>query len=131
MELKLNQLEQYERRLAEIIRHAEEERKAIRTLIDGINLRQTVGAGNSMPTLDLRRMSIEKAVGVVIDSNSLESYTSLEMTDYLVENGHWTDRDALRPNVGTALRKLWDDNKLTRDNEGTRKKPAFRYRKPQ
>lgn len=127
MSLKLNDLQEHERKLTQIIEHAEKERSAIITLINGMNLRSGSTDLFEQPRPSL---TIPQAVTNQVAEFGSRGFTVKEVMNGLVHSG-FRDMKAMkniRPSISGELRKKLDSGRLKRKNVGTGNKPIYEYR---
>lgn len=125
MSLLLKDLQEHERKLTEIIEHANKEREAIRTLIKGFDLR---GEG-IRPAQSRPKQTIREAVRQQVKAFGDERFTVNQFMEKLIEVG-FRDRKAmgkLRPAISGELRKLVVAGELERNNIGTDNKAIYEY----
>lgn len=135
MSLHINDLVEYERKLDEIITHAEKEREAIRLLIKGIRMRGLVitpsPAEAVSSTNGVRIPQISQGVVDQIDLLGNHWFTVRIITKILVQLGvgKGKSEQKLRPIVANYLKKHFDNNKVERRNIGSDASPIYEYRK--
>ena len=127
MPLNKKDLIEHERKLTEIIEHANKERDAIRILIEGMSIRD-----DESPLIEPngKRMTIPEAVKKLIREMDDKPFYSLDITEGIVRLGvrsrqEWNN---IRPTVSSLLRDMCDKGILERKDVGTENKKKYRYR---
>jgi len=134
MTLNINDLTEHEKRLNEIIEHAEKEREAIRLLIKGMRLRNSVlASGDEALAHSNGSKAPSIAQGVINQINHFEGkwFTVRVVTGNLIRMGigNLKDEAKLRPVVANYLKKHFDNKVLERRNIGSEASPTYEYRK--
>lgn len=133
MSLKLKDLLEHEKKLKDIIKHAEVELAAISQLIDGFRIRGSYdGSTFSESSVKLEApLTIAEAVKDQIDKFNNRWFTVRQLLDALVNSGFRTEKQIrkIRPNVSGLLSDLTKEGMLIREDIGLPNKPTYRYKK--
>ena len=122
MSLKLKDLQEEEARLIKAREHIESELNAIQTLIEGRQLR---GEGVERSVVDIRSLSVEKAVIAIHRELGNKWVSGAEMMEEIVRRDTNKEGKSLRANIGNAQRKLYKEGKLDRKNAGNEAQPKY------
>lgn len=114
MSLSYEDLKNEEVRLKQIIEHAQEELRAVQILIRGRELREETAVSVSQT---LKGMTVKNAVRTVSSEWSEKKFIAAEVTNELEKRG-FQEQPHLRTNVGNALKELYDDGFLDREDIG-------------
>lgn len=127
MPLSKKDLIEHEKKLTEIIEHANKERDAIRILIEGMSIRDDE---SHLMESNGKRMTIPEAVKKLIREMGDKSFYSLDITEGIVRLGVRSRKDwnNIRPTVSSLLRDMCDKGILERKDVGTENKKKYRYR---
>lgn len=128
--LKLNDLIAHEKRLTEIISHAQKELDAIRLLISGMQMRSEVGGG-SAPVSSDQRTNLPVFIRRLIDNSSTDWHTTKSVMEQVFKEGirDRSKKANIRATVSGYLRKFYDAGLLERRNIGSPESPRYKYRK--
>jgi hypothetical protein len=134
MGLNIKDLTAHEKKLTDIIEHAQKEREAIRLLIAGMRLRaENTGEQETITPApqSAKTPTIRQAIKKIIDDANGDWIMTKEVLDKLFEMGIRNRKQikGLRPTVSTWLRKFYDMGELERENVGDPNSPKFKYRK--
>ena len=127
MPLTIKDLREHEKKLTEIIKHAEEERGAIRLLIKGMELRSN---GDEPDRPISANMTVADAITKGIEYFSPKGFTTNDLVSHLISVGFRksSQRKNFRPNVANRLKELCSKGILQRRNISRGHKPLFKYK---
>ena len=125
MSLKLKDLQEEEARLIKAHEHIESELSAIQTLIEGRRLR---GEGVGQSAVDIRSLSVEKAVIAIHRELGGKWVSGAEMMEDILRRDANKEGKSLRASIGNAQRKLFNEERLERKNIGDEAQPKYLYR---
>ena len=125
MALTLSDLLEEEKRLKEIVTHAESELKAIQTLIIGRNLRKESEQGQLFT--DIKSLSMKKSVLAIHKEHDNKWFNGAEMTEEIKRRDPSKFSKNLRTSAGNAQRDLCTEGTLIREDRGTEKVPNYSY----
>jgi len=109
-------LKNEEANLKQVIEHAQEELRAVQILIRCRELRQET-AVTVLIRQNLKGMTVKNAVRTVSLEWREKKFIAIEVTEELGKRG-FEDQPNLRTNVGNALKELYDDDFLGREDIG-------------
>lgn len=116
MSLTYKDLKNEEANLKQVIEHAQEELRAVQILIRCRELRQET-AVTVLIRQNLKGMTVKNAVRTVSLEWREKKFIAIEVTEELGKRG-FEDQPNLRTNVGNALKELYDDDFLGREDIG-------------
>ena len=125
MALNIKDLKEHEANLIQTINHAEEELNAVRLLIKAM-LRQD--HKESVDNIVPENESLIDAVFSIIQDRKEKWFTAQDMMKAVSGRNISVNPKHLRPSVGTALKRLYENDRLERKNVGSETKVKYAYR---